>query len=250
MNHERYMRAMEFRDQGNEENALRELDALAREASDTEERASLELAQITCLARLGRLEEARQRWHDATRTLSKPPYVDFVDACLCVSEGKTEEALQKLTAFQQNHSQMQLIDPELYSDAEERLGLLLYGMRRFSEAVGPLERALALAKGDANRRRICYYIGSSNFECGDFKAAEPRFAESLLLDRRVPLWAQAQYYLGHIYFKKGAYFKAQRAFGLCECFMDGSDTRLKEEVLSWLAATRHKLSEHSESLSQ
>lgn len=244
------MRAMEFRGQGNEEDALRELDELAREASDTEERASLELSQITCLARLGRLDEARQRWHDATRTLTNRPYVDFLDACLSVSEGKTEEALQKLTAFLRNHSQMQMIDPELYSDAEERLGLLLYGMRRFSDAVDPLERALASAKGDANKRRISYYIGSSNYESGDLKAAEPRFAESLLLDRRDPLWAQAQYYLGHIYFKKAAYFKAKKAFEMCECFMDESDTRLKEEVLSWLAATRRKLGENSESWTQ
>jgi len=241
---------MELRDQGKEEDALRELEALANVTPDPDDKASLELNQITCLRRLGRLQEARQRLGAAMRTLTNPPYADFIDACLSVSEGQIEEALQKLRAFLQNHIGMRLIDPELYSDAQERLGLLLYQMRRFPDAIGPLEQALTLTKDDAIRRRLCYYIGSSNFECGDFQAAEPRFAESLLLDRRDPLWAQAQYYLGHIYFKKGAYFKAQRAFGLCECFMDDSDTRLKEEVLSWLAATRHKLSEHSESRSQ
>jgi tetratricopeptide (TPR) repeat protein len=160
MDHERFMRAMELRDQGKEEDAVRELEALASVTPDPDDKASLELNQITCLARRGRLAEARQRWHEAPRTLTNPPYVDFLDACLSVSERKTEEALQKFKAFPQNHSDIELIDPGLYSDVQERLGLLLYGMRRFAESIDPLEKALTFAKSDANRRRICYYIGS------------------------------------------------------------------------------------------
>ena len=245
----RFWRAMKLRDKGKEEDALRELEELASLTPDADEKASLVLNQSTCLARLGRVEEARQRWREATRSLTGP-YEDFLDACLCVSERKTEEAVHKLTAFLQNHSDMQSIDPELYSEAEERLGLLLYEMNRFADAVALLERAIKLRKGDADRRRLCYYIGSSHFESGNFRAAEPRFAESLLLDRREPLWAQAQFYLGCIYFKKRAYIDAGKAFELCEAFVDDADHEMKEGVSSWLAAARRQLGERGGSRTQ
>jgi tetratricopeptide (TPR) repeat protein len=166
---ERFARAVELREQGQDDAALWEFEALAGVTPDADEKASLVLNQSTCLSRLGRIKEARQRWLEAARTLTSP-YVDFLDACLSLSEKTNEEASIKFATFLRNHAELRTIDPETFSDAQERLGLVLYGMRRFADALEPLQEALTLTKDDVERKRLRFWIGSSNYEAGDFQS--------------------------------------------------------------------------------
>src|SRR6266700_3507336 len=94
----RFERAIELRNQGKEEDALREFEAMAEVTPNPQEAGSLLLNQANCLWRLGRLKEARERLSDAS-ILWTSPFTEFVDACLCVTEGKTEEAVRKLYLF-------------------------------------------------------------------------------------------------------------------------------------------------------
>jgi len=102
MDTERFARAVALRDGGKEEDALREFEALASRATDAFYKGSLLLNQANCLWRLGRLEEAREQWSQAT-AIWRTPFTEFLDACMCVTEGKSEEAVDKLMVFLKSH---------------------------------------------------------------------------------------------------------------------------------------------------
>lgn len=76
---------------GKYEEALAELEALTSVETDQHYKSSLLVSQATCLSGLGRLIEARQRGSESAE-LWQNPYTELVDAYLCASEGKRDEA--------------------------------------------------------------------------------------------------------------------------------------------------------------
>jgi len=272
MDSERFERAITLRDAGREEDALREFEALADLASDTQEKGSLIANQATCFWRLGRLKEARQRLSEAAGLWTNL-YTEFVDACLSVAEGKNDDALRKLTLFLENHADIkQSSDQDIYVDAQDELGRLLFDLGRYADAVSPLEGALSLAEGDL-RKKLCFYLGACHYKNEHWQAAEEKLIESLPVDHADPWWAQAQYYrgvchyktgkleaaeweliqslpenhhdplwlhahyqLGCLYFKRGEYSRAKKAFELCKTVVDDTDTEMRSNISAWLVA--------------
>jgi tetratricopeptide (TPR) repeat protein len=128
LDEERFIRAVALRDAGKEEDALREFESLGSQASDEREKSNLLANKANCLWRMRRLTEARQRWSEATIT-ETTPVTELLDAWLCLSEGKDEEAVQKLTLFVRNHVDLkQSACKGLYADAQDELGKLLFGL--------------------------------------------------------------------------------------------------------------------------
>ena len=160
---------------------------------------------------------------------------------MCVTEGKSEEAVDKLRAFLRSHTDLKESDRQkVYFDAQDELGQLLFNLGRHAEAVDPLEGALTIAEGD-HRKTLCYYLGVCHYSTGKWKAAESELIQSLPENRHDPWWVHAQYHLGCSYFQRHAYLDAKQAFELCDCFMDEADTEMKQNVSRWLAATHHEL---------
>ena len=249
MDSARFDRAIALRDAGKDEDALMEFDALAAITLNTEEKSSLLANGATCLARLGRFNEARRHLSEAERCWTNP-YTEFADACLCVFEGKRDEAARKLALFLQKYSGVkELVGEEIYADAQKRLGLLLFELDRFTQAVHPLQEALRSAEGDQHRS-LCFYLGVCHLRNGHLDVAEEKLIQSLPTDYSDPLWSQAQYNLGNLYFQRGAYLNAKKAFELCEAFVGDADVQMKESVSIWLDATHRRLREHSESRTQ
>jgi tetratricopeptide (TPR) repeat protein len=232
---ERFEHANSLRLAGKEQDALHEFEALTSGVTDPCEKSSLLLGQATCLLGLGRVKEARQRWSEATRYWTNL-YTEFIDACLCAEEGNRQEALERWMRFLEKHSELREPGNEdTYSDACERLGVLLFEVERYADAVRPLTDALALAETDERRRKLCSYLGICHLENGTLDAAEQRLTESLPASAHDPLWARVQYELGRLYFRQGAYIKAKMAFEFCEVFACEANTELKQNVSGWLA---------------
>lgn len=272
MDSERFERAVAMRDAGKEEDALREFEALADLESDQQGKSSLLLNQANCFWRLGRLKEARERWSQST-AIWRTPFADLLDARICLTEGKTEEGVCKLTLFLENHLGLkQSSDQDIYVDAQDELGRLLFDLGRYADAVAPLEGALSLAEGDL-RKRLCFYLGACHYKNEHWQAAEEKLIESLPVDHADPWWAQAQYYrgvchyktgklqaaeweliqslpdnrddplwlhahyqLGCLYFKRGEYSRAKRAFELCKTVVGNTDAKMISNISAWLAA--------------
>jgi len=240
MDTERFARAVALRDGGKEEDALREFEALASRATDAFYKGSLLLNQANCLWRLGRLEEAREQWSQAT-AIWRTPFTEFLDACMCVTEGKSEEAVDKLMVFLKSHIDLKESEHQkVYFDAQDELGQLLFNLGRYAEAVDPLEGALTIAEGD-HRKTLCYYLGVCHYTTGKLEVAESELIQSLPENRHDPWWVHAQYHLGCSYFQRRAYLEARQAFELCDFFMDDADTEMKQNVSMWLAAIHREL---------
>jgi tetratricopeptide (TPR) repeat protein len=279
MDRERFERGTALRDADQEREALRELEALASSEPDAQWRSSLLANQASCLWRLGRLPEARQRWTEAV-ALWTNIYLEFLDACLCAAEGDKEEAIRKLTLLLKGHPELEESDARLHIDALEQLGRALIDLVRYSEAINPLETALTSAEGE-QRKTLCFYLGQCYFqhhrwqeaaemlaqslpseptgpwwapaqrllgichiETGNFDVAEKELVQSLPADGQSPEWAELQFHLGRLYFHRREYISAKKAFELCEFFVD--DPAQQENISRWLAATCGKLNERLE----
>lgn len=232
----RFQQAVALRLAGRYEESLREVEALTSIETDTYYKSSLLLGQATCLAWLGRLKEARQRWSESARLWSNQ-YTELVDAYLCAGEGKCEEATCKLIRFLKNHEN-DLREPgneDTYSEASERLSYLLFEAKRYEASIHYLNDALIFPASDRRKRQLCFYLGMCHLETGDPEAAERKLIESLPANFEDPLWAQVQFQLGRVYFQQGCYAKAKQAFESCEFFSDEANTELKQGISTWLA---------------
>ena len=243
MDSERFQHAVALRDTGNEEDALREFEALADLESDPHEKADLIGNQANCLSRLGRLKEARQRLSKAERIGGPSPFRDFLDAYMTVTEGNREEAVEKLTVALRKHRDLKESDHrKAYFDAQDELAWLLYGLGRYADAVSAFEEALTSAAGDQHKKLSCY-LGICYYKTGKLKDAEEKLIQSLPDSPADSWWFSAQYELGCTYFGQGAYVKAKKTFELCAFYVNENDVEMKENVSRWLAETRVKLGE-------
>ncbi len=242
---ERITRAIALHEAGKVEDALKEFEELASMTVDAQMKSSLLGNQANCLSRLGRFKEARQRLSEAEKHWTNV-YTEFLDACLYIGEGKPEDALRELTRFLENYPDLKKSnDQDLYSEAQERVGLLYCQLERYLDAVDPLQEALSLPGTDDLKRDLCFYLGVCHRQNGNLEAAEDKLMQSLPTDTRGPSWTRSQYQLGCVLFERGAYLEAKKAFELSAFFMDGTDLELKRSVPEWLAETRRKLGEPS-----
>ncbi len=242
MDQERFQKSVSLKDSGNYEEALREMEELASVETDEQYKGALLLGQARCLSGLGRLEEARQRLTESARIWNNP-YTELVDAYLCTDEGKKEDAMRKLMLFLETYDS-DLKEPgneDTYSEASERLGYLLFEAKRYADAIPHLNQALAFPETDARKRQLCFYLGVSHLEAGNITAAERELVQSLPPRCEDPLWAEAHFQLGRLYYQQGAYLNAKAAFESCEFSSDEADPELRQKISEWLAAVRARL---------
>jgi tetratricopeptide (TPR) repeat protein len=239
---ERFEKAVSLQKAGKNEEALRGFEAISNEMSDEYDKSRVLLYEVTCLVSLGRFREARQCW-SAAANYSPDSYTDLIDAYLCCDEGKHEEAFHKLTKLLDDQNGV-LRKPEnegTYSEASERLGYLLFDAKRYAEAISRLTEALITPDSDERKKKISLYLGIAQLETGNLDDAEKRLVQSLPANCSDPIWTEAQFQLGRLYFQRGAYVKAKEAFERCELLAKAEDTELKQTAAQWLSATAARL---------
>jgi hypothetical protein len=92
---------VDLRFAGNNQEALEEFEALSRVELDPQYKCSLLLSETACLLGLRRLKEARQRWFGSVEYWVNL-HTELMDAILCEREGKSDEAVRKLTQLLEN----------------------------------------------------------------------------------------------------------------------------------------------------
>jgi tetratricopeptide (TPR) repeat protein len=218
---ERFRRAVSLRRAGKNEEALQELEALTAETLSDFDKSSVFLAQVTCLLCLNRLNDARERFVVAIK-YGRSTWTDLTDACLCYEEGKYNE-LKKSGNGQD------------YAEASERLGYLLFRSKEYADAVYRFTEALVFPEPEDRKRQIFLHLGICHLEMKNLDAAEEKLMQSLSRNSGDPMWTEAQYQLGRLYFYRGAYSKAAEAFERCDLTV--TDAELKRSISEWLAAT-------------
>jgi tetratricopeptide (TPR) repeat protein len=221
--------------------ALGELDSLANLASDAEEKGVILLGQASSLMQAGLIVEARERWLQATayrRTL----YADYIELGLCSLENRGKELVSKLTEFLGHREELvESGDENLWSDAAERLGHLLFKSGQYEEAIKPFVDAAETADTETRRTELKLYAGMCYIQVGNFTAADQALTEGLPADPKDPLWENVQYQRGRLYFRWGSYFKAK---AVLELFFtaNGGDSDLAGPASQLLAEVRRRLS--------
>jgi len=116
MDSERFERALGLRDwQGND--ALREFEALAdwprcaRKKQVAPKSGNLFGSVSQTIKKLDHAGPISGTWVN--------PMTEFLDACLCAAEARLEQAVRKLTAFLETHTELkQSDDQDIYRDAQ------------------------------------------------------------------------------------------------------------------------------------
>jgi tetratricopeptide (TPR) repeat protein len=209
MDTKRFENALHAIDSGHVAEALSEFDSLADLAPDAQEKSSMLMGQASCLMHLGLIAEARERWSRSAACWTNL-YTEYFDLILCTLEGRRNEAIAKIREFLSHRDELiESGDQNLYSDAAERLGYLLFDLGRYEEAIKPFTGAAETAETEARRAEMKLYLGMCYIQVGNFRAAEQTLLESLPADANDPLWPRVQFQRGSLYFQRGAYTQAK-----------------------------------------
>src|SRR5438034_3904689 len=216
MDQRRFENAIALRDAGRVEDALLEFRALAEEASEINEQASLLLNVHTCFCLLDRIE-------DATRTLNiihelevDDPVVSmnviFGKACMLAQDGKPKEAAlcfeQMLKQYAELLKGTEFRD--LYQDVQQRLAFALIDLGRHGDAVHILEETIHFKiPRPEDQQRIHLYLGICYGELTRNDLAKEELLRVISLGPQNDLEVQARYRLARLYFDVGAFAQAK-----------------------------------------
>jgi len=241
MDWERYQKALALEDSGREEEAIRELRAMAEEAIDPDEKAAHIFGEAVCLLRLGRLDEARKcnrRAADVSVSDGMRARTDSCEAVTYWEERKFKESFDVLNKMLKDYSGL-LSTPDfrdLYEMVHQRRAILLAEFGRQREARPLLEEALSFQLDADDKALLLYYLGVALYKLGDKPGAKTRFLEALQGRPDDYGSISSRFYLGVIYSEEGAYGKALQEFGRVELKVSLTGIP-KGRVYGWLART-------------
>jgi tetratricopeptide (TPR) repeat protein len=245
MDTQRFEHAITLRDAGRLDEAIRELTLLAQATTDPQEKASLVLNESTCLAIMGRFDEARDRLREAIRispTTEVRARADFTEAVLSRQEGRRAEALTKLDNLLKDYSQL-LCTPDhrdLYYEIQRRRGSLLAGVARFREARVVLEECSSFPLDARDEQYVLYNLGACYVNMGENERGKQTLLEALEKGLQGSDAVSSHYYLGTIYSAEKAYAKALMEFEWCLAHVEEGQIP-KKHICEWLASTARTL---------
>ena len=240
MDSERFDQAIRLRDAGRAEDALREFVELEEHTSDPEGKASMLGNQASCLAILGRHQEAMQKLILARRIAPKTQihlYLDFQEAGLLQQTGEFEKALKILDDLQRYYKGV-LTAPE-HEDLNVRTqifrGVSLVALRRYREARAALEGCLNFHLGAKDERHVLFNLGVCYNSLGERDLAKETLQGVLQKGLQGANAVSAHYFLGTIYFSEKAYAKALMELEWCLAHVE--EGRIpKKHICDWLVS--------------
>lgn len=204
-----FEQAIAQRDAGHVDVALEILEKLRNRSELTgDECVSLLLNETTCLARLGRLSDARARLSMAA-TIAGPTvssHYCFIDACLSIDEGRLQEGLEILNRLA---SELEAGgDPELFVDTQLRRGVLFYNLGSPERALDALRNLDTVNLSPADVQELSYYRGRSFCDLGRQEEAVGEFMIVVTVGSENQLTSDARYFLALLNAAKGAFAAA------------------------------------------
>lgn len=245
MDWERFSQLVKLRDSGHVEEAILELSRLAEETEDRLGKALALMEVVNGLRLLGRISDARDKVRDACELLGARhefyPRVALQAAVLDLDEGNAKGALKKLDEILRKYiAVLQMEDhKDLLEEVYRNRGIALAELKRFREARPILER---YRSEPYERERNLYYLGATEYELGDFGAAQSDLETMLTLNPTTVFRTYASEYLGRILYDNGQIARAKAQFEKCLASAD-RDKGHDEILLKWLVSSSKALNQ-------
>ena len=231
--------AFELRKSGQTEEALEIFRTLIAVTENRDDKAGLFMQEASCLAALGRHEEAKAALDRARLSSQKKwlcAYADEQEALICMGEEKYEEALN---IFDRLLTQYPFVRDEadyrgLFESVQTERAILLSTLGRKKEALPLLVDALKFDLSEHERGSVIYNIGQCFLALKDRDQARTAFEEVPMVCQDRDCVLPARFNLGMIYAQEGKFDSALPEFKWCEA--NGGVEAFPPGVLySWLA---------------
>ena len=245
MREDQQCRAAELQKSGKYQEALDAYRALADTAPNNNERAAALIWASDCLGLLGKLPEARECLHEASRIMDHTPEsrtnMAYLDAMLDASTGADTEALAKLDDIVGQFGDI-LRAPELRYQFEKiqiqrAYSLLNLGRPREALPIFLLAEKYEVEKPDDFTYRHAYCLAA----CGQARHGESLIRESLAKNLGIRQETEARYYLGLIFVSEGRHADAMREFEFCESHLNELEPNLTDGLFSLLGSTSERV---------
>jgi tetratricopeptide (TPR) repeat protein len=244
---------------GHHREALKQLDDLAKELPDGEDKAGLLYHEVLWLVGLADLSVARSRLSEMkglvasvsfaansvidTRNpnskLSLKIMAQFAEAKLLMEEGDQRSALELLedltTKYPEALSAAEM--QALTNEAQALRGIIRANLDLFAEAKPFLEQGIFPPGWEG---LIAYYLGHCHYELQEFASAEKKLTEAVGTNLPQKWACRAHYILGIVEYKLAKFDKAKNEFDLC--LRTSSPEYLgTTKIWEWLEATSRAL---------
>jgi len=253
MDIQRFQKAISLRDSGRLQDAVGEFDAMARETTDANEKASLLINEVRCYSGLGYFSEA-ERVLSETHELRPDDVVvrlnvDFGGACLAAQKRETEKAALVFGRILRDYSEI-LGTPEyrdLYEDIQQRRASAMVDVGRCAEAVPILRAARSF---NSLKKEILQQVkldlGICHAALGESVLAEEEFLEVINFGFNNEIEAQARFRLGIVYFTKREFLKAkQQLEAILRLYQDEIASLPRKYVYEQLSRSCHYLGDEA-----
>lgn len=178
-------RAHESGDPRDVQTALQQVEVILGSLADPVERAGLILQSAVLLGCIGKYEEAKTKLKDALLEAPNDEVTiisySHIYGCMLHQEGLYEQAYECLTGLVTKHSvRLKQLDTRfIYEDVQQRRGLELVQLLRFSEALPLLEFALLCEMNTEDRNCVMVNIGICCAKMERYEEAVEAFRKSL-----------------------------------------------------------------------
>ena len=221
MDREAINHAFELRKSGQTEQALEVFRAQIAVTDDRDDKAGLFMQEASCLAELGRHDEAREALKRARSASTKKwlsAYADEQEALMSMGEGSYEESLR---IFEGILSQYPFVKEDtahrgLYESVQVERGILLATLGRREEALKVLAETLKFDLSQHERGTVIYNIGKCFLAVKDQDQARAAFEEVPMVCQDRDCVLPSRFNLGMIYANEGRLGSALREFKWCE----------------------------------
>jgi tetratricopeptide (TPR) repeat protein len=189
------------------------------------------------------IAEARRLAQGRTQALAE---IDFFCALSLLEQRKRDEGVQALSAMLSQHKAW-FNTPEgrdVYELVQVQRAFSLIHLERKEEARPLLEAAVAFQLDREVRSSVHCHLGRCYHEMSWYAMAKEQFERANALDLEEDWQATFHYYFGYTLYELKDFQRAKREFILC--LQSGTCGPPSSLRYAMLAATSHKLGEHSE----
>lgn len=198
--------------------AVERLEALLQEVQDKEHRGLIMLYRALFLGRIERMTEAREQLRELASVWDATPEhqarIAVVDAMLDEAGGQAPLALEKLDRILAEYRALWNTDDvrDMYEEVQLNRGRLLATIGDWRLALPVLEESLTFQRPRSGE--FFESLGFCYFQAQKWDKAEEALRLALSKEMYADFSSAAHYYLGRVFYLKGAVAKAMKEFEL------------------------------------
>jgi tetratricopeptide (TPR) repeat protein len=238
---------------GRNEDAAREFHAMSEEADYPDEKGAILANEHKCYLQIGQLDKAGEVMRQIRSLPIQDNFVrmiiDIGDAFMTTQMGKLKEGIRKFETLLALN-QEELRNPEnrhLYEQIQERRGIALTNLSRYTEALPILKEAVSFTSDKVDPQVAHFYIGACYQAISETAQAKEAFLRAINLGLSNDFEADAQYRLAILYFQTGAFAQAKHHLEAALQIPEHSlNVQLRKNIYQQMSRVCHYLREFEE----